>query len=138
MNGEVLAESKGIDGEALGFGDEAAFDIEDFEFGGFDELGGELFFETEAVGDGEVLFESDGGGAGADFAFGLKLDTDRGVGESAGGELASLGFGDAEACGLKVRVTGADTSGDGVEGEGLRESGCGQQKAEECEAGRHG
>lgn len=60
MNGEVLAESEGIDGEALGFGDEAAFDIADFEFGGFDELGGELFFETEAVGDGEVLFESDG------------------------------------------------------------------------------
>ena len=84
------------------------------------------------------MFESDGGGAGADFAFGLELDTDGGVGETTGGELAGLGFGDAEACGLKVRVTGADTSGDGVEGEGLRESGCGQQKAEESEAGRHG
>ena len=138
MNGEVLAESEGIDCEALGFGDETAFDIEDFEFGGFDELGGELFFEAEAVGDGEVLFESDGGGAGADFAFGLELHTDGWVGEATGGELAGLGFGDAEACGLEVGMTGADASGDGVESEGLRESGCGQQKAEESEAGRHG
>lgn len=121
MNGEVLAESEGIDGEALRLGDEAAFDIEDFEFGGFDELGGELFFEAEAVGDGEVLFEGDGRGAGADFAFGLELDADGGVGEATGGELAGLGFGDAEAGGLEVGVTGADAIRDGVEGEGLSE-----------------
>jgi hypothetical protein len=35
--------------------------------------------------------------------------------------LAGLGFGDAEAGGLEVGVTGADAIRDGVEGEGLSE-----------------
>ncbi len=107
----LLIERGELDGFGLGLCDELAFDIEDFELGGRDELGGELFLETQALGEGKRLFEPDEQLAWADAAFVLETRFDCGIGQTPSGKLSTACFFHRQACSLQGGMMGSNSGG---------------------------